>query len=82
MFGYNFSVIFIAGTKNKAMIEVHLKENESIERALKRLRKKLDNVRVLREFRARRYYTKPTAKRRDEKLKAIYKQRLRTRAYQ
>ena len=64
------------------MIEVHPKENEPIERALKRFRKKLDRVRVLREFRERRYYTKPTQKRRDEKLKAIYKQQLRTRAYQ
>lgn len=64
------------------MIEVHLKDNEPIERALKRFKKKLDAVRVLKELKERRYYTKPSSKRRDEKLRAIYKQRLRTRAHQ
>lgn len=64
------------------MVEVHLKDNEPIERALKRFKKKLDKVSVLKELKERRYYTKPSSKRRDEKLRAIYKQRLRTRAHQ
>lgn len=64
------------------MVEVHLKDNESIERALKRFKKKLDKVRVLKEFKERRYYTKPSSKRRYERLRAIYKQQQRTRAYQ
>lgn len=64
------------------MIEVRLKENEPIERALKRFRKKLDRVRLTKELKERKYYTKPTQKRRNEKLRAIYKQQLRTRAQQ
>jgi len=64
------------------MIEVQVKDSEPIERALKRFKKKLDRVKVLKELRKRRYYTKPSIKRRDERLKAIYKQRMRTRAHQ
>ena len=64
------------------MIEIQRTKEEPIERALNRFRKKLERVRVLRKYREIRYYTKPTQKRRDEKLKAIYKQQLRTRACQ
>lgn len=62
------------------MILVQVKDNEPIERALKRFKKKIDKVKVLKEVRARRYYTKPSLKRRVEKLKAIYKQHMHTKA--
>jgi small subunit ribosomal protein S21 len=62
------------------MIEVQVKENEPIERALKRFKKKVDRVKVLKEVKNRRYYTKPSIKRREEKLRAIYRQRLQQQA--
>jgi len=58
------------------MIVVQVKDNEPIERALKRFKKKIDRVKVLKEVKSRRYYTKPSIKRREEKLRAIYKQQL------
>ncbi len=58
------------------MIFIQIKENEPIERALKRFKKKIDQVKVLKEVRARRYFTKPSVKRREEKIRAIYKQQM------
>jgi small subunit ribosomal protein S21 len=63
------------------MIYVQVKDNEPIERALKRFKKKIDKVKVLKELRNRRYYTKPSIKRREEKIKAIYKQRMQRSAH-
>ena len=58
------------------MILIQIKDNEPIERALKRFKKKIDRVKVLKEVKSRRYYTKPSVRRREEKLKAIYKQEM------
>ncbi len=56
------------------MIVVKVKENESIERALKRFKKKFERTGVLRELRARNFYTKPSVARRKAKEKAAYRQ--------
>ena len=45
-------------------IEVKLKKGESIDRALRRLKKKLDREGVLRDVRNHRYYEKPSERRR------------------
>ncbi|OJW71232.1 MAG: 30S ribosomal protein S21 [Candidatus Amoebophilus sp. 36-38] len=58
------------------MIFVQVKDNEPIERALKRFKKKIDRVKTLKELKNRRYYTKPSIKRREEKQRAIYRQHL------
>jgi small subunit ribosomal protein S21 len=58
------------------MIVVNVKENESIDRALKRFKKKFERTRVLREVRARAYYEKPSVSRRNAKIKAAYKQKM------
>jgi len=58
------------------MIFVQIKDNEPIERALKRFKKKIDRVKVLKELKNRRYFVKPCIKRREEKLRAIYRQHL------
>jgi small subunit ribosomal protein S21 len=44
--------------------EVRLKKGESVDKALRRLKKKLDREGTLREVRTRRNYEKPSAKRR------------------
>jgi small subunit ribosomal protein S21 len=62
------------------MILVQVKENEPIERALKRFKKKVDRVKVLKKLKARRYFIKPSIRRREEKLKAAYKQRMQQKA--
>ncbi|PWJ41825.1 30S ribosomal protein S21 [Sediminitomix flava] len=58
------------------MIVVNVKENESIDRALKRFKKKFERTKVLRQIRGRAYYTKPSVVTRTSKLKAAYKQKL------
>jgi small subunit ribosomal protein S21 len=44
--------------------EVKLKKGEPVEKALRRLKKKLDREGTLREARAHRHYEKPSEKRR------------------
>ena len=46
------------------MTEVKLKKGESVDRALRRLKKKIDREGVLREVRNHRHYEKPSEKRR------------------
>ncbi|WP_243517568.1 MULTISPECIES: 30S ribosomal protein S21 [unclassified Candidatus Cardinium] len=58
------------------MIVVEIKENEVIDRALKRFKKKVERVGILKEARKRMAYTKPTVSRKAKKLKAIYKYRI------
>ncbi len=60
------------------MIIVPVKEGESIERSLKKLKRKFEKTGVIKELRERQKYTKPSVRRREEKLKAIYVQQLRT----
>ncbi|MFZ9044885.1 MAG: 30S ribosomal protein S21 [Cyclobacteriaceae bacterium] len=59
------------------MIVVNVKENESIDKALKRFKKKFEKTGVLRELRSRTHFTKSSVKRRDEIIKAAYRQKMR-----
>lgn len=58
------------------MIVVPLKEGESIERALKRFKKKFEKTGVIRELRGRQAYTKPSVEKRKERMRAVYVQHL------
>lgn len=58
------------------MLVIPVKEGESIERALKKYKKKFERTGVMREMRDRQSYTKPSIQKREEKLKAIYKQKM------
>ena len=57
------------------MIIVDVQENESIERALKKYKLKYNRAGVMRELRDRKQYNKPSVRRRNEKLKAVYRQK-------
>ena len=59
------------------MLIINVKENESIDRALKRFKKKFEKTGVLRELRSRTAFTKPSIARREEVLKAKYIQGIR-----
>ena len=56
------------------MIIVQIKENESVDRALKRFKKKFERTGVLKELRRRTFFQKPSVTSRKQKEKAIYKQ--------
>lgn len=58
------------------MIIVNVKEGESLDRALKRFKKKFDRTGVLRELRARQAFEKKSVANRIARKKAIYKQAL------
>jgi small subunit ribosomal protein S21 len=57
------------------MLQIKVKENESVEKALKRFKKKFERTRVLRELRNRKQFTKKSVDRRFEVLKAKYIQK-------
>lgn len=59
------------------MIVVNVKENESIDRALKRFKKQFEKTGVLRALRSRKHFVKPSIQRREEVLKATYIQKIR-----
>ena len=59
------------------MIIVPVKEGESIDRALKKFKRKFEKTGVVKELRERQQFTKPSIKQRGQRLKAIYIQQLR-----
>ena len=58
------------------MIIINVKENESIDKALKRFKKKFERTGVLKELRSRTSYEKPSISRRTVKIKAAYRQKM------
>jgi small subunit ribosomal protein S21 len=60
------------------MIIVPVKEGESIDRALKKLKRKFEKTGVVKELRERQKFTKPSVKKRDEIQRAIFIQQLQT----
>ncbi|NJO00484.1 MAG: 30S ribosomal protein S21 [Bacteroidia bacterium] len=58
------------------MIIINIKDNESIDKALKRFKKKFEKTGVLKELRSRSYFEKKSVKRRHEKIRAAYRQKM------
>jgi len=58
------------------MLSIPVKETESIERALKRFKKKYDRTGVMKELRRRKQFDKPSVVRREEIKKARYIQNM------
>ncbi len=58
------------------MLVIKVKENESIERALKRFKNKFQNTQVLKELRGRKQFVKPSVINRQQKIKAKYVENL------
>lgn len=56
------------------MLIINLKETDTVDKALKKYKKKFEKTGVMRELRERQAYTKPSIKRRKELIKARYKQ--------
>ena len=59
------------------MIVVPVKENENIERALKRFKRKFEKTGVVKQLRARQQFDKPSVLKRLKMEHAIYVQKLR-----
>ena len=54
---------------HKSMIIVKLREDEPAIKLTKRFKKKVDNAKVLKEYKSRRYYIKPNVKKKIAKGK-------------
>lgn len=53
------------------MVGISVGENESIDKALRRFKKKYERSGVLKEYKKRTFFVKPSVKKRMEKLKAL-----------
>jgi|TARA_R110001592_G_scaffold14091_1_gene63860 small subunit ribosomal protein S21 len=53
-------------------INIVVGKNESIDRALKRFKRKFRNLKLLQKLRDKQQYTKPSTKKREKKQKSIY----------
>jgi small subunit ribosomal protein S21 len=60
------------------MLQIPVKEGESIERALKKYKKKFERTRVLKELRERKEYTKKSVTRRQQVIKAQYVEKIKS----
>jgi small subunit ribosomal protein S21 len=60
------------------MLIIEVKDGESIDKALKRYKRKFQNAGVIKELRRRKEFVKPSVKRRGEILKAVYREQVRT----
>ena len=58
------------------MIIVQIKDNEPLDKALKKFKKKFEKTGVVKELRERQKFTKPSIKRREAVINAVYKQKL------
>lgn len=58
------------------MLIIDVKDSESIERALKKYKRKFEKAGILKELRRRKHFVKPSIQRRAEVLKAVYKQKM------
>lgn len=56
------------------MLRIEVKEGEKIDRAIKRYRRKYKNTKVLQEIRGRKEYKKPSVRKREQLIKAQYKE--------
>lgn len=57
---------------DRVLTEIRLKKGESVEKALRRLKKKLDREGTLRTVRAHRHFEKPSEKRRRKEKAARF----------
>lgn len=58
------------------MIVINVKENESLDKALKKFKKKFEKTGVVKELRARQSFEKPCITKRMQKIRAAYKQKM------
>ena len=63
---------FVACSKKPdRMIVVEIKDGETLDKALRRYKKKFEKTRILKEVRRRAYYTKPSVENRERVKRAV-----------
>ena len=74
-----FSPLFKITTIAFMSLEVKVRKGEPMERALRRLKKRLDREGVIRDVRAKRYFVKPAQAKRRKKKELDFNNMLRVR---
>jgi small subunit ribosomal protein S21 len=74
-----FSFNHSSATSVQMSIEIKIRKNEPIDRALRRMKKKLDRENIIKGTRAKRYFEKPCEKRRRKEKVQAFTQMLRRR---
>jgi len=64
--------------RHTTMLIIPVKEGESIDKALKKFKKKFERTQTMRQLRKRQSFTKPSVSRRKEIIRASYKLTLQT----
>ena len=59
-----------------SMLIIDSKDCENIDKALKKYKKKFEKAKILLQLRERQSFTKPSVQRRNQVLKAVYKQKI------
>lgn len=59
------------------MIIIPVKEGESIDRALKKFKRKFEKTGVIKELRSRQAFEKPSVRQRAEIIRAVYREKMR-----
>ena len=72
-------MLYYANKKTSHRTEIQLKKGEPVERAIRRLKKKLDREQTLKKFRERRRFEKPSARRRRKEKAARFAAMLKAR---
>ena len=57
------------------MLIINVKDEESIDRALKRYKRKFQSTGMLKEIRSRKNFSKPSVERRNQILNAVYREK-------
>ncbi|MDD3772188.1 MAG: 30S ribosomal protein S21 [Weeksellaceae bacterium] len=58
------------------MLIIPVKDGESIDKALKKYKRKFDKTGVVRQLRSRQQFVKPSVTKRQQRARAAYKQQL------
>ena len=58
------------------MLIIDARESESLDKALKKYKKKFEKAGVLKQLRNRQAFTKPSVERRGEVLRAVYREKM------
>ena len=61
----------IMGRRTPVHVEIRIRDQEQVERMIKKFSRKVKKCGILEEVRERRYFTKPSAKRRMKKLENV-----------
>ena len=58
------------------MLIIPVKEGDNIERALKKFKKKFDKTKAMKELRNRKEFTKPSVVKRQDNIRAVYREKI------